>query len=99
MGKKKKNKAPQKKKTSQRNSDSRRDNLLLGGRNYLDSESPQTEDEQAKELSGTNFWSFGDTFPFSCNIEDNESDNETTEFSLMGESERNLIETEVKRLI
>ena len=64
------------------------------------SESPQNEDDQAKELSSTDFWSFVDTFPCSYNIEDNEYDNETTEFSLTGKSERNLmtIEAEVRRL-
>ena len=51
MGKKLKKKAPQKKKTSQRNSDSRRDNWPLGGSKYLDSESPQIEDEQENEAS------------------------------------------------
>jgi len=45
MGKKMKKKEPQKKKTSQRNNDSRRENWLLGGRNYSDLESPQIEHE------------------------------------------------------
>ena len=75
MGKKQKKKSPKKKKTSQRNSDSRRDNWLLGGSNYLDSESPQIEDEQEKEVSSTNFRSSRDTFLYSCNFEDIESDN------------------------
>jgi len=54
--------------------------------------------KQEKELSGTDFWSSGDIFLYSCKIEDSECDNETTEFSLMGESEINIIEVEVKRL-
>jgi len=37
-----------------------------------------------------NLLSSGDTFL--CSFEDNESDSETTEFSLMGERERNQIE-------
>jgi len=41
MGKKLKKKAPQKKKTSQRNYDSGRIDSRLCGRNSLDSESPQ----------------------------------------------------------
>ena len=86
MGKKLKKKAPEKKKRNQRNSDSRRDNWPLGGSKYSDSESPQIEDKQAKEVSGTNFWSSGDSFLYSCNAEDIESD-----------SERN-IEATVKRL-
>ncbi len=51
MGKKLKNKAPQKKKTAQRNSDSRRDNWPLGGSKYSNFESPQIKDEQANEAS------------------------------------------------
>jgi len=96
MGKKLKKKAPQKKKTAQRNSDSRRDSGFLGGSKYSDSESPQFEDEQAKEISGMSFLSSGDTFlhPF----EDDESDSKTTELALMGEDERYQIETELKRL-
>jgi len=43
-----------------------------------------------------NLLSSGDTFLFS--FEDNESDNETTEFSLMGERERNQVETGFKKL-
>ena len=70
----------------------------MGGSKYSDLESPQNEDEQAKYLSSTNFWSSNDTFLCSCNIEDNECDSETTEFALMGESERNIIVVEVKRL-
>jgi len=99
MGKKQKKKPPHKKKTSQMNSDSKRDNWLLGGSRYSYSESPQIEDEQAKEVSITIFWSSRDTFLCSCNIEYYQSDSETTEFSLMGESEINLIEIEVKVLI
>jgi len=87
MGKKK---APLKKKASQRNCYSGRDNWGVCGSNSLDSESPQNEDEQAKELSGMNLLSSGDTFPYS--FEDDESDNETTEFALMGERERYQIE-------
>lgn len=49
-------------------------------------------------MTGSDIFSFGDSFLYSCNIQDNECDSETTEFSLMGESERNLIEVEVKRL-
>ena len=49
MGKKLKKKAPQKKKTTQRNNKNRRDNWPLGGSKYSDSESPQIEDEQANE--------------------------------------------------
>ena len=48
MGKKLKKKAPQKKKTSQRNYDSQRDEWPLCGINSSDSESPQNDDEQAK---------------------------------------------------
>jgi len=70
MGKKLKKKAPQKKKTAQRKSDNKRDNWPLGGSKYSDSESPQIEDGQANEASGTNFWSFSDTFLCSCNIGD-----------------------------
>ena len=73
MGKKLKKKAPWKNKTSQRNSDNRRDNWLLGGSKYSDSESPQIEYEQAKEVSGTNFWSSTDTFLCLCNFKDIES--------------------------
>jgi len=40
--------------------------------------------------------SFGDKFLYS--FEDNESDNETTKFSLMGERERNQIEAEFKKI-
>jgi len=40
--------------------------------------------------------SYGDTFL--CSFEDNESDSETNEFSLMGERERNQIEAEFKKL-
>ena len=79
MGKK----AHQKKKIAQRN----RDNLPLGGSKYSNSESPQIEDEQANEASGTNFWSSSDTFLCSCKTGDIGSDRE-----------RN-IETEVKRLV
>jgi len=83
MGKKLKKKVPQKKKTSQRNSDDRRDNWPSGGSKYSDSESPQIEYEQAKEVTGTIFLSSGDSFLYSCNIE--------------SDSERN-IEAEIKRL-
>ena len=65
MGKKLKKKAPQKKKASQRNCDNGRDDWGLCGSNSLDSESPQNEDEQAKELSGMNLLSSSDTFLFS----------------------------------
>ena len=44
-----------------------------------------------------NLFSSGDTFLYS--FEDNESDSETTEFSLMGERERNQIEAEFKKTI
>jgi len=44
-----------------------------------------------------NFLSSGDTFIYP--FEDDESDNKTTEFSLMGEQERYQIEAEFKRLI
>ena len=40
--------------------------------------------------------SSGDTFL--CSFEDNECDNETTEFALMGERKRNKIEAEFKNL-
>ena len=86
MGKKLKEKVPQKKNTTQRNSDNRRDNWPLGGSKYLYSKSPQIEYEQAKEVSGTNFWSSSDTFPYSSNVEDIESDSEINK------------EEEVKRL-
>jgi len=48
MGKKLKKKESQKKKTSQRNCDSGRDDWPLCGRNSSDLESPQNEDQQAK---------------------------------------------------
>jgi len=96
MGKKLKKKAPQNKKTSQGNYDSGRDDWPLCGSNSSDSESPHNEDEQAKELSGTNLLSFGDTFL--CSFIDNEYDNETTEFALMGEREINQIVAEFKNL-
>jgi len=44
-----------------------------------------------------NLLSSSDTFL--CSFEDNESDNETTEFGLMGERERNKIEEKLKKLI
>lgn len=94
MGKNPKKKTHQKRKTSQRDSDRDRYDWILDGNKYLDSESPQNEDDQAKELSGTNIWSCGDTFPYSCNIEDNEYNNETIKFALMGKSERNLMNIE-----
>ena len=96
MGKKLKKKAPQKKKTSQRNYDSGRIDWGLCGSNSSNSESPQNKDEQAKELSGMNLLSSRDTFlhPF----EDDESDSETTEFTLMREEERYQIEVEFKGL-
>lgn len=87
MGKKHKKKALQKKK---RNCDSGRDYWTLCGSNSSNSESPQNEYEQEKELSGTNLLSSSDTFI--CSFEDNECDRETTEISLMGERERNEIE-------
>ena len=96
MGKKQKKKTPQKNKTYQRNYDSGRGNWPLCGSNSSNLESPQNEYEQAKELSGTNLFSSGDTFLYS--FEDNESDNETTEFPLVGERERNQIEVEFKNL-
>jgi len=43
MGEKQKNKAPQNKKTSPRDSDCVRDDYLLGGRKYSYSKSPQNE--------------------------------------------------------
>ena len=96
MGRKLKKKAPQKKKTSQRNYDSGRIDWGICGRSTSDLESLQNEDEQAKEISGMNLLSSGNTFihPF----EDDESDSETTEFSLMGERERNQIEEEFKKI-
>jgi len=96
MGEKLKEKAPQKKNTSKRNCDSGRDDWPLCGSNSSDSQSTQHEYEQAKELSGMNLLSSGDTFLYS--YEDNESYSETTEFSLMGEKERNQIEEKFKRL-
>ena len=76
MGKKLKKKAPKKKKTSQKSYESGRINWGICGRSTLDSESLHNEDERAKELSGMNLLSSGDTFihPF----EDDESDSETT---------------------
>jgi len=62
MGKKIKKKASQKKNTTQRNIDNRRDNWPLGGSKYSDSKSTQIEDEQATEASGINFWPSSDTF-------------------------------------
>lgn len=50
MGKKLRKKAPQKRKTSQRNSDSRRDNWALCGSKYSDLESPHIEDDQENEV-------------------------------------------------
>ena len=97
MGKKLKKKAPKKKNTSQKNYDSGRIHWGICGRSTSDSESLQNEDEHEKELSGMNLLSYGDTFihPF----EDDESDSETTEFSPMGERERNKIEAEFTKLI
>ena len=96
MGKKQNKKEPQKKKTSQRNCDSGRDDWPLCGSNSLDLESSQNEDEHTKEFLGMNLLSSGDTFI--CSFEDNECDSETNEFSLMGETERNQIEAEFKNL-
>ena len=48
MGKKKKKKAPQNKKTYQSNCDSGRDDWPLCGRNSSDSKSPHNENEQEK---------------------------------------------------
>jgi len=48
MGKKLKKKVPQKKKTSQRNCDSGRDDWPLCGSNSSDLKSPQNEDEKEK---------------------------------------------------
>ena len=64
MGKKLKKKASKKKKTSQRNYDSGRIDWELCGSNYSYSESSQNEDEQEKELSGTNLLSPGYPFLF-----------------------------------
>ena len=91
MGNNIKKKAPKKSKTSRKNYDSGRIDWGI-----CDSKSLQNEDEQAKELAGMNLLYSGDTFihPF----EDDESDNETTEFSLMGEQERYQIEAKFKRL-
>ena len=96
MGKKLKKKVPKKKKTSQKSYDSGRIDWGICGSNSSYSESPQNEDEQAKELLGMNLLSSGDTFlhPF----EDDESDSETTKFSLMGERERYQIEAEFERI-
>ena len=66
----------------------------MSGSNSPDSESPKNEDEQEKELSGMNLLSSRDTFL--CSFEDNECDSEITEFSIMGERERNQIEAEFK---
>ena len=49
MGKKLKKKEPQKKNTTQRNGDNKRDNWPLDGSKDLDSKSPQ--DEEANEAS------------------------------------------------
>lgn len=97
MGKKLKKKVPKKKKTSQKSYDSGRIDWRICGRSTSDLESLKNEDEQAKELLGMNLLSSGNTFihPF----EDDESDRETTEFSLIGEQERYQIEAEFKRLI
>ena len=91
MGKKLKKKAPKKKNTSQKSYDSGRIDWGICGRSTSDLESLQNEDGQAKELSGMNLLSSGDTFlhPF----EDDESDRKTNEFSLMCEEERYQIET------
>lgn len=60
----------------------------------------KNEDDEVKELFGTDFCSTCDPFPYSCDIEDSEYDNESTKFDFMGKSERNLmaLEVEVKRL-
>ena len=94
MGKKLKKKASQKKKMFERNYDSGRVDWGLCGSNSSDLESPQNEDEQTKELSGMNLLSSGDTFLFP--FDDDESDNETIEFALMGERERYQIEVEFR---
>lgn len=80
MGNKKKKKEPQNKKTSQRNYERKRDIWPLCGSNALDSESLQIKDEESKELSGMNLLSSSDTFLFS--FEDDECDSETIEFLL-----------------
>jgi len=87
MGKK-----PKKKKTSQKSYESGRINWGICGRRTSDSESLQNEDE----LSSMNLLSSGDTliYPF----EDDESDSETTGFSLIDEKERYQIEAKFKRL-
>ncbi len=90
MGKKLNKKAHKQKKTSQKNYDSGRIDWGLGVRRSSDSESFQNEDE----LSGMNFLSSDvpAIYPFGKD----ESDSETTEFSLMGEQERYQIEAEFK---
>jgi len=93
MGKKLKKKAPNKKKSSQKNYDSGRINWgLCISTSELDSESFQNEDE----LLGMNVLSSDvpAIYPFGKD----ESDSETTEFSLMGEQEKYQIEAEFKRL-
>ena len=92
MGKKLKKKAHKKKKTSQKNYDSGRIDWGLCWRSTSDSESFQNEDE----LSGMNLLSFD--VPAIYLFGKNESDSETTEFSLMSEQERYQIEAEFKRL-
>ena len=96
IGKKLKKKAPKKKKTSQKDYDSGSIDWGICGRSTSDSESLQNEDEQAKELSGMNLLSSGDTFIHL--FENDESDSEITEFVLMSEKERYQIEAEFKRL-
>ena len=90
MGKKLKKKAHKKKKTSQKDYDSGRVDWGLGIRSSSDSES------DSESLSGMNILSSDvpAIFPFGRD----ESDSETTEFSLMGEQERYQIEAEFKRL-
>lgn len=58
MGKK------QKKKATQSNGGSVRDDWLSGRTKYSDSESPHNEDEQAKELWGYDSLSSGDPYPY-----------------------------------
>ena len=95
MGKKPKKKAPKKKKASQKNYDSGRiDWGLCRSTSDLESDSESFHNED--KLSGMNLLSSDvpAIYPFGKD----ESDSETTEFSLMGEQERYQMEAEFKRI-
>jgi len=96
MGKKLKKKAHKQKKTSQKNYDNGRIDWGLGLRSSSDLESDSESFHNEDKLSGMNLLSSDvpAIYPFGKD----ESDSETTEFSLMGEQERYQMEAEFKRI-